>query len=97
MRVRFTLTAKWELREIGQYTAANNPEAALRLEAAIRRAASSLQMMPWRGRKQKTRNVRKIGTGKYSYDNFYQIDKTAQVVTIVSIRHAARRPRLKNT
>jgi plasmid stabilization system protein ParE len=97
MRVRFALSTIWELTEIGQYISARNPQGALRVEAAIRRAVASLETMQRRGRKQRQRAIRKIGVGKYPYNIFYHIDETQQIVTIINIRHAARKRKYRDT
>jgi plasmid stabilization system protein ParE len=97
MKVRFALTAIWELTEIGQYISAKNPTAALQVEAAIRRAANSLETMPLCGRKQRQRNTRKIGVGKYRYNIFYHIDATQQLITIINIRHTSRMRKYRDT
>ena len=97
MKVKYAAAALLELQEVGKYIAERNPQAALKVERAIRRAARSLATMPKRGRKQRSRNVWKIGVGKYPYNIYYQVDGVAQVVTIVTIRHAARRRKHRNT
>ena len=96
MRVQFALTAIREIEEIGRYIVTNNPEAALRIETAIKRAAQSLETMPWRGRRQLQRNMRKIGLGKYPYNIFYHVDAAQQIVTIINIRHTALRQKFRN-
>ena len=95
MRVQYAAAALLELQSIGAYIVERNPQAALRVERE--RAAHSLATMPRRGRKQRSRGVWKIGVGKYPYNIYYRIDGVAQIVTIVTIRHAARQPRHRNT
>ena len=97
MKVLYTAAALFELKEIGRYIAERNPQAALKVERAIRRAVRTLATMPKRGRKQRSRDIWKIGVGQYPYSIYYQIGVTSQVVTIVTIRHAARRQKHGNT
>ena len=53
--------------------------------------------MQRRGRKQRQQNIRKIGVGKYPYNIFYHTDSTQQIVTIVNIRHTARKRKYRDT
>jgi plasmid stabilization system protein ParE len=97
MKVSFALTAIWDLVGISQYITAKDPPRALRVEAAVRRAVTSLETMPMRGRKQRQRKLRKIGAGRYPYNIYYQIDLSQQTVIIVHIRHASRKQKYRNT
>ena len=97
MKIVYTRRTLFELEEIGAYIAARNPQAATRVRTAIRRSVNLLRAFPRRGRKQKSRNVYRIGAGKYPYHIFYRFDAATRVVTVLSIYHTARRPRHKNT
>jgi plasmid stabilization system protein ParE len=97
MKVSFALTAIWDLVEISQYIIAKDPPRALRVEATVRRAVKSLETMPMRGRKQKQRKLRKIGTGRYPYNIYYQTDLSQQTAIIVHIRHTSRKRKYRNT
>ena len=96
MKVRYTLRARADLEELGDYISQRNPSAANRVRTAIRRSIDLVKAFPWRGRKQKAYNVRKVGAGKYPYNIYYRIDEVDQMIVVLQIRHAARQPRLRD-
>lgn len=97
MKVRFTLGARADLQEIGEYIGQRNPRGANRVMAAVHQSVALVGKFPRRGRKQKAKGVRKAGTGKYPYNIYYRIDEQAGQIVILQIRHAARRTRNKNS
>ena len=92
MKVRYSVRARLDLEDISEYLGARNPTAAKRVLVAIRRSIDLLRAFPRRGRKQKSMQVRRIGAGKHPYNIYYRIEEAAQVVIVLSIYHAARRP-----
>ena len=91
MRVRLTSQAAHELGQIADYLDTENPYASIRVEQALKRALSLLAKHPFAGRLQE-RGVRRLSVTSYPYLIFYRIDEAPEVVSVLSIRHAARRP-----
>jgi toxin ParE1/3/4 len=91
VRVRYSAWALLEIDEIGEYIASDNAQAADRVVREIRRLANSLARFPRRGRKQRGKNIRKIGTRKHPYNIYYSVDETIGEVLILNVRHTARR------
>lgn len=91
MRVRYTPFARLDIEEIGDYIQRRNSLGALRVRAAIRGAIELISAHPWHGRKQTTRNVRRVAVRKYPYNIYYRVDEAANEIVILNIRHAARK------
>lgn len=90
MRVKLAQAAAADLRAISRYIRAENPSAALRVEQEIRDAFAMLRAYPYAGRHLEGKNLHRIATARYPYLIYYQIDESAQLVSILAIRHAAR-------
>jgi toxin ParE1/3/4 len=90
MKLRFTRRAARNLADIGDYLRERNPEAAVRVRAAITKSLQNLVLFPHAGRRQEAEGVRKIVTRRYPYLIYYRIDEVAGEIMIVAIRHSAR-------
>jgi len=91
MRLRFTLRATRDLAEIADYIHERNPHAAVRVRAAILDSLQTLVLFPEAGRRQTVEGVRKLIVRRYSYLVYYSIDRSADEILILTIRHSARR------
>ena len=89
MKLRFTPRATRDLTEIADYIRAHNPVAALRVRGAILQSLQNL-LRPEIGRRQTIEGVRKLVTRRYPYFVYYTIDKAAEEIVILTIRHPAR-------
>ncbi len=90
MKLRFTPRAIENIAEVADYLRARNPEAAVRVRAAIYDTLQSLLLFPRVGRRQSTEGVRKIVTPRYSYLIYYTVDDGAEEIVILNVKHAAR-------
>ncbi|MGB8401485.1 type II toxin-antitoxin system RelE/ParE family toxin [Bradyrhizobium sp.] len=90
MKLRFTPRAVRDLAEIADYIRARNPEAALRVRAAILESLQNLVLFPHVGRQQKVEGVRKLVTRRYPFLVYYTADETADEIVIITIQHSAR-------
>jgi toxin ParE1/3/4 len=91
MKLRFTPRAAKELADIGDYIRERNPEAALRVRAAILESLQNLVLFPKAGRQQEIESVRKLVTRQYPYLVYYTVDEAAEELIIISIQHPARK------
>jgi toxin ParE1/3/4 len=66
MKLRLTRRAARNLADIADYLRERNPEAALRVRAAIVKSLQNLVLFPQAGRKQEVEGVRKIVTRRHS-------------------------------
>lgn len=89
MKLRFTPQAKENLEDIAAYVRERNPEAALRVRAAIIQSLSMLVRFPYIGRRQRTLGVRKLVTRRYPYLVYYLVDDRRQEIAILAIKHPA--------
>lgn len=90
MRLRFTDQAVQHLANIADYILARNPQAALRVRAAILEALQNLVLFPNAGRPQTIAGLRKLVTRRYPYLVYYTVDEAAQEIVIIAIQHPAR-------
>jgi toxin ParE1/3/4 len=90
MRVRYTRRAFADREAIFEYLDKRNPRAAREVKAFIDKRVSSLQNFPKRHRLIEELNVRALWLGRYPYIVYYRVGKDD--VSIIHIRHAARRP-----
>jgi toxin ParE1/3/4 len=90
MKLRFTRRATEDLAGIGNYTAEQNPAAAVRVRSAILDTLQLLVEYPQIGRAQTVEGVRKIVTRRYSYVIYYSVDADAHEAIIISVQHPAR-------
>ena len=90
MKLRFTPRAARDLADIADYIQQRNPQAALRVRAAILRSLQHLVSFPQIGRRQRVEGVRKFVTQPYPYLVYYAIDDSANEILILAIRHPSR-------
>jgi toxin ParE1/3/4 len=90
MKLRFTPRATQDLLDIADYIRERNPNAALRVRAAILDSLQDIVLFPEAGRRQTIEGVRKLVTRKYSYLIYYGFDRGADEIVILTIRHSAR-------
>lgn len=90
MRLRFTPRATQDLADIADYIHERNPNAALRVRAAILDSLQDLILFPELGRRQMLEGVRKLVSRKYSYLVYYVLDRIADEVVVLSIQHHSR-------
>jgi len=92
MNVVFSKLALGQLDEILSYIAQRSPQGARRVEARFRRVVELIAEHPEAAQEMIGRSgVRRAPLIRYPYLIYYTID--AGEVTILRIRHAARRPR----
>ena len=96
MRVLLTPRAVQELGDIGAHIREQNPEAALRVEAAIRAALARLADFPQAGRLWERGPVRQLLDTRYRYKIFYRVEDAGSTVEVLSIRHPARSDKTLN-
>ncbi|HXO68253.1 MAG TPA: type II toxin-antitoxin system RelE/ParE family toxin [Bradyrhizobium sp.] len=90
MKLRLTRRAVRNLTDIADYLRERNPEAALRVGAAIDKSLQNLVLFPHAGRKQEVDGVRKVVTRRYPYLVYYRTDEVDGEIVIIAIRHSAR-------
>lgn len=91
MKVRLTPRALRDLHHVSATIRASNPAAARRVQAAIRHAIALLAVHPFAGRSFDG-GRRRFALARFPYLIFYRVNDGAQVVEIITIRHAARSP-----
>jgi len=90
MKLRFTPRAAQDLIDIANYIRESNPQAALRVRAAILESLQNLVLFPQVGRRQKVEGVRKLVTRRYPYLVYYSADEAAEEIIVIAIQHPAR-------
>jgi toxin ParE1/3/4 len=90
MKLRCTPRARLDLIEIRDRIRGENPRAALAVRSAILRSLQMLSNFPDIGRRQTVEGVRKLVTSRYGYLVYYTVDRNADAVVILTIRHPAR-------
>lgn len=90
MKVRYTPRAFADREAIFDYLNERNPQAARRVKSFIARKIADLTFAPRRTRIVKALGVHSLWLGRYPYIVYYRVD--GDVVSIIHIRHAARRP-----
>jgi plasmid stabilization system protein ParE len=90
MKLRFTSRATVDLIEIADFIRERNPDASLRVRAAILDSLQNLVLFPESGRRQTTEGVRKIVTRRYRYLIYYTVDFAIEEIIVLTIQHPAR-------
>src|ERR1035437_5531795 len=90
MKLRLTRRAAQDLTDIADYIRERNPQAALRVRAAILESIQNLVLFPQVGRQQEVEGVRKLVTRHYPYLVYYTADESAEEIIIITIQHPAR-------
>ena len=94
-RVIASPRAAAELDEIQAYIAQDSPAGAATVMARLREAMQSLEALPHRypiyqGKRRPATAVRRLPVSPYLI--YYRIDDQAHVVSVVTVRHGARKP-----
>lgn len=89
MKVRYTLRAQTDLQTIFAQIYADNPRAALKVRASIRKAVNLIARDPARGHKTSRSQVLRVPVIRYPYAIYFRARNEG--VQIVHIRHSARR------
>jgi len=89
MKVRYTRRAFADRVAIFEYLNQYDPRAARKVKAFIKEKINSLTYSPRRARMVKDLGLRALWLGRYPYIVYYPVD--GDVVSIIHIRHAARR------
>ena len=90
MKLRFTPRAAQGLNDIANYIRERNPQAALRVRAAILESLQNLVLFPQVGRRQKVEGVRKLVTRRYPYLVYYSADEAAEEIIVIAIQYPVR-------
>ena len=90
MKLRFSRRGLRDLNSIADYIRERNPEAALRVRAAIFESLQLLLLFPRIGRPQRVEGVRKLVIHRYPYLIYYTIDQAADEIVVLAIKHPAR-------
>jgi toxin ParE1/3/4 len=90
MKLRFTPRATQDLLDIAEYIRERNPNASLRVRAAIFDSLQDLVLFPEAGRRQTIEDVRKFIIRRYSYLIYYVLDRSVDEIVILTIQHSAR-------
>lgn len=88
MKLRFTPQARSDLAEIHDYIAQDNPQAARRVIAILRKSAEALPSNPLVGRSGRVAGTRELAVGRFPFVLAYRVD--ADEVHILSVIHTAR-------
>lgn len=90
MRVRYTPRAFADREAIFDYLDQFDPQAARRVKAFIKKRIADLSYSPRRVRLIKGLDVHALWLGRYLYIVYYRVGENE--VSIIHIRHGARRP-----
>jgi toxin ParE1/3/4 len=90
MNIRYLPRAFADLEAIHSYIEKRNPEAAVRIAAAIAKSISGLADFPEIGQATDDENVRVLRSAHHIYNIFYLV--RGEEVQILHIRHPSRRP-----
>lgn len=85
MKIRYTPRSLRDLSRIWQTIAEDNPRAADRVEATIRKRIDGLKHHPGTGVPLDYGNARRIPLSRYPYTIYYRVDDVADAVDILRI------------
>jgi toxin ParE1/3/4 len=88
MRLIWTRRATWDLTEIRNYIARDNPPAASRVAARIKRSVAGLADHPHLGRPGREPGTRELVIARTRYIVAYSVEEGS--VTILAVIHGAR-------
>lgn len=91
MRLRFSRRSLVQIEEIRAYVAVENRRVAEAIVRRIETVAHLLAHHPAIGRRTSLRNVRVFNALPYPHLVFYKFDDEHDEVTVLRVRHAARR------
>jgi plasmid stabilization system protein ParE len=90
MKVRYTKRAFADREAIFEYLNRQDPRAAQRVKAFIKQKIGDLEHSPRRARMIRNLSVHALWLGRYPCIVYYRVK--GDVVSIIHIRHGARRP-----
>jgi len=90
MKVRYTRRAFADREAVFEYLNQYDPRAARKVKVFIKDKINSLTYSPRRARNIKDLGVHALWLGRYPYIVYYRVE--GDVVSIIHIRHAARKP-----
>jgi toxin ParE1/3/4 len=90
MKIRYSPLAARDIESIGSFIENRNPSGALKVLTAIYRAVNLIRNFPLSARATERPNIRVMMVAGYPYKIFYKVH--TDLIEIVHIRHAARRP-----
>jgi plasmid stabilization system protein ParE len=90
VKLRFTVRATENLAEIAEYLHRHNPQAAVRVRAAICEVLKILLLFPRAGRQQTTESVRKLVTPRFGCLIYYLVDDEVDELVVLNVKHPAR-------
>jgi toxin ParE1/3/4 len=91
MKIVYTPKAQADLDGIVDYYKPLNPYALAKIYAEVAGAIALIAQFPRAGRQQKPKKVRKVVVRKYKYLIYYTCDEDERQISILTIRHSARR------
>lgn len=89
MKLRWSVLARGDLRDVKEYIQVENPRAAAVTVALIRRSADRLRDFPRAGRALDVGELRVLGVPGTPYRLIYRLE--GQVVLILGVWHGARK------
>jgi addiction module RelE/StbE family toxin len=90
MNIDYSPRAQADLLSIFLYLKGRSPRAATEVVRQIRVRSESLLQFPLMGARTGMAGIRRLEVGRYPYLIFYRVE--GDLVSIVHIRHASRRP-----
>jgi toxin ParE1/3/4 len=97
MKIVYTPKAQADLDGIVDYYKLLNPDALANIHVEIMGAIALIAQFPRAGRQQKPKKVRKVVVRKYKYLIYYTWDEDERRISILTIRHGARRRRYSDS
>ncbi len=91
MKIVFAPLARDNIRDIQTYIAVDNIAAAARVASEIRRTIETLETYPLVGQVYQG-DIRRLIVTRYPYVVFYEVDQVAELVNIITVRHAHQLP-----
>jgi plasmid stabilization system protein ParE len=90
LRLRYTRRASIDLARIVQYLNERSPQGARKVQARIQELINLTLEHPYAGTRTRKKRVRRLVAYPYPYLIFYEA--TDDGITVLGIRHAARKP-----
>ena len=91
MKIRYTATARRELNEAVDYLLKHAPTFAGAFVDSIESALAELLDNPYSAQETEQTGIRRKYIHRFRYGLFYMIDRRAEELIILNIRHAAQR------
>jgi toxin ParE1/3/4 len=90
MRIEYSHRAQTDLLNIFSYLSERNPRAAVSVVREIRNRIETLPAFPLKAPRTDVSDTRRLEIVRYPYFVFYRVE--GDIISIVHIRHASRRP-----